>query len=128
MAKEKRIAWLDVMKALLIILMVMGHTGSPFLIYIYLFHMSAFFVISGYTFRGEKYSVGTFIKKKALSIFLPSYAVNLVYHILYWLFQKAGIYERVQTGDPIRLRDRVSGLFLRYDTTDLGGATWFCLK
>lgn len=127
MAKEARIVWLDVMKALLIILMVMGHTGSPFLIYIYLFHMSAFFVLSGYTFRGERYSTGTFIKKKALTILLPAYAVNFIYHMIYWIFQKAGIYERIQAGDPIRLRDRVLGLFLRYDTTDLGGATWFLL-
>lgn len=89
MAKEeKRIAWIDVMKALLIILMVMGHTGSPFLIYIYLFHMSAFFVISGYTFRGEKYSVGAYIRKKFLTILLPAYAVNLVYTVFYWLMQR----------------------------------------
>lgn len=128
MAKEeKRIAWIDVMKALLIILMVMGHTGSPFLIYIYLFHMSAFFVISGYTFRGEQYSVGAYIRKKFLTILLPAYAVNLVYTVFYWLMQRAGVYALVQTTDPISLKDRVLGLFLRYQTTDLGGATWFLL-
>ena len=128
MAKEeKRIAWIDVMKALLIILMVMGHTGSPFLIYIYLFHMSAFFVISGYTFRGEKYSVGAYIRKKFLTILLPAYAVNLVYTVFYWLMQQAGVYALVQTTDPISLKDQVLGLFLRYQTTDLGGATWFLL-
>ena len=33
----------------------------------------------------------------------------------------------MQTTDPISLKDRVLGLFLRYQTTDLGGATWFLL-
>lgn len=53
--ENKRNPLIDYMKAIGIILMVMGHSGSPITLWIYLFHMSLFFIISGYCIK-EYYS------------------------------------------------------------------------
>lgn len=121
----ERIEWLDVFKAVLILFMVMGHAGTPFVTYIYLFHMSAFFMISGYTFRGEKYSIIEFVKRKCLTLLFPAYLINMVYILFYWGLQKMGLYSFVQAGEAIALKPRVEWLIRAFVTTDLGGATWF---
>ena len=46
--EKKRIEWVDIYKALGIILVVVGHATGAFNNYIYQFHMAAFFLISGY--------------------------------------------------------------------------------
>ena len=65
---SKRIKFLDVSKGLLIILMVIGHSGSPVTSYIYLFHMSAFVFISGYTFN-QKYPLKGGLIFKLINLF-----------------------------------------------------------
>lgn len=49
--------WIDNLKALGILLVVVGHAGAPSLIgkIIYGFHMPLFFIISGFLFNGEKW-------------------------------------------------------------------------
>lgn len=49
-----RIEWVDIYKALAIVLMVVGHATGKFNGYIYQFHMAAFFFISGITANIEK--------------------------------------------------------------------------
>ena len=53
---DKRIVWLDIAKAILIILVVLGHSGdinhgTRLDKYIYWFHMPAFIILSGLTFN-----------------------------------------------------------------------------
>lgn len=48
---QKRISWVDAFKGLCIVMMVWGHTGAPGTAYIYLFHVPAFFILSGATRR-----------------------------------------------------------------------------
>lgn len=52
----KRIAWIDVAKGLLIILVILGHSNINDITaaVINSFHMAAFFVLSGITFRRKK--------------------------------------------------------------------------
>ena len=52
---ESRDDVIDIMKGLLIILMVAGHAQIPIHRFIYLFHMSAFFMITGWLFN---YNIG----------------------------------------------------------------------
>ena len=52
-AVRKRIEELDILKALGIIYMVAGHSGVPFRRFIYLFHMAAFFVASGFFYKSS---------------------------------------------------------------------------
>ena len=42
----KREEWVDTLKGIGILLVIVGHTNSPFFKYIYYFHMPLFFMIS----------------------------------------------------------------------------------
>lgn len=58
-----RESWIDVLKGIGIILVVIGHTSmeNPLVKWIYVFHMPLFFALSGYMFgRGRKQY--TFVK------------------------------------------------------------------
>lgn len=52
--ETKRIEWLDVIKALGIMLVYFGHAHVPGNRYIYMFHMPMFFIISGFCWNEEK--------------------------------------------------------------------------
>ena len=70
---------LDIAKAICIILMVAGHSGCPKYIHdvIYLFHMPAFFLISG-MLLSEKYllDLRNGIKKKFKSYYILNFRFN----------------------------------------------------
>lgn len=77
--KKNRIQWLDYGKGIAIILVVMGHAIQEFRLncglidkIIYSFHMSAFFIFSGYLFKDvNKIEFRAFFKKKAKQLMLP---------------------------------------------------------
>lgn len=78
MKEENRIAWIDIYKCLVIILVVLGHSTGVFNKYIYQFHMAAFFFISGYTSHLEKKSMATVLVNKFFTLFLPVFTFLLV--------------------------------------------------
>lgn len=69
--EKKRIAWIDIYKCVVIILVVAGHSTGLFNKYIYQFHMAAFFFISGYVANLEKKSLGDILVNKFFTLFLP---------------------------------------------------------
>lgn len=73
---RERIAWCDWMKAMLILLVVLGHSGSVFTYVLYLFHIPAFFFISGYLANYNKDGAGS-IKSSRWMI----YAI-IIYNLL----------------------------------------------
>lgn len=87
-----RIKFLDVSKGLLIILMVIGHSESPVTSYIYLFHMSAFVFISGYTFN-QKYPLKTALKKRFQRLYIPFIKYSLVFLLFYNVFVLMNFYD-----------------------------------
>lgn len=75
---KTREKWIDILKGVLIILVVLGHSATgPFydldkpIDYIYLFHMPAFFMISGYLFKYKDDHLRVDIIKKAKRLILP---------------------------------------------------------
>ena len=75
---------MTILKALGIILVVMGHVYSPFKLFPpYSFHMALFIFISGY-FYNTKYegNILGYIKKKFKSMIIPYFAYNLFYLIV----------------------------------------------
>lgn len=81
----KRNSNIDILKAIGIILMVLGHARFPFSHFIYLFHMPIFFMASGYCYN-SKYSesvrsVGVLLKKRIISLWLPYVLYNFVFII-----------------------------------------------
>ncbi|MBE6690167.1 MAG: hypothetical protein E7590_02665 [Ruminococcaceae bacterium] len=70
-AAKQRIIWIDVYKAICIILVVVGHATGLFNHYIYQFHMAAFFFISGYTSKIWKKDLESVVIDKARTLLLP---------------------------------------------------------
>ena len=95
---------LDIAKAICIILMVAGHSGCPKYIHdvIYLFHMPAFFLISG-MLLSEKYylDLRKGVKKKFKSYYIPyvkwSIVFILAHNILYQLNFYSNSYSLTET-------------------------------
>lgn len=70
---KKRLYWLDISKAISILLMVVGHTSIPSFAsnFIWSFHMPLFFVSSGCTTDWSRNGMVDFVKRKSRSLLLP---------------------------------------------------------
>lgn len=91
------------MKAMAIILVVIGHTVIPFSIvneYIYSFHVPLFFWVSGFCFK-EVYlnNLFLFIKKRIVRLYLPYVIWGLVFLALHNVFVMFHIYEQYYGAD-----------------------------
>ena len=97
---NSRFEVLDIMKGILIVLVVLGHTNTPLTRWIYSFHMAAFFAISGYLWNdrhaGSSKDALSFIISRLKRLYLPFVAVNITYILLNNMFVKIGFY----TTDP----------------------------
>ena len=96
-AGSNRLDYVDVYRALGIILMVMGHIGfgDIFDHFIHAFHMPMFFILSGFLYNTEKnatISIKQFVKKKAKALLIPYLAFSLI-HIPVWLILEGFSYE-----------------------------------
>ncbi len=80
---------LNIVKALCIILMVIGHSSAPAGVtgFIYIFHMPAFFFLSGYLLKESWLDrPGSFIKKRLGTLYAPYVFWELVFLLLSGLF------------------------------------------
>lgn len=82
---EKRVAWVDVMRAVMMFAIALGHaldarptSGSMLNQYVYSFHVPAFFFLSGLLFRGKKESFFAFTVKKFKSLMIPYYIFSIL--------------------------------------------------
>lgn len=132
---------IDIMKGITIILMVVGHSGCSAKKFIYLFHMSVFFMISGWLFKID-YEKGMrevckYIYKKVKHIWLPYFIWNAIFTLLTNVFIKINVYsghsfkifsEDVTLHTYMSLKEMivniVKGIFM-IGRTELGGAFWF---
>lgn len=78
--KKKRIEWLDIAKAVSIILVVLGHSGHPFLdIYLGWFRMPLFFFLSGVLFKTVLFKhFGRWAGNKTYRMMLPYFVYGIV--------------------------------------------------
>ncbi|MBX3437648.1 MAG: acyltransferase family protein [Planctomycetaceae bacterium] len=86
--QHERIAWIDVLKGLTIVLVVLSHTAIDEVEdeVLYLFHMPLFFWLSGMMYRQEKYPrLDGLISKRARSLVIPYLWFALISYIL-WYF------------------------------------------
>lgn len=79
---DRRIEWIDSAKAFGMLLVYIGHCFIPGVNqYIYSFHLSLFFIISGFCWRNEKYlnlSFSEFAFKKIRSYIIPYFKICVV--------------------------------------------------
>lgn len=82
---RKRTIWIDNMKALGIILVLIGHNESSITQYIYSFHMPLFFFISGllFSYNGEITFI-EYVKKKFKSLMIPYFKISSILFIIWY--------------------------------------------
>ena len=89
-----RTQWLDIAKALAIILMVIGHTSIPHFAsdFIYAFHMPIFFLASGWSTNWSKYSFGVFTKRRVKSLLIPYIIYSSIVVAISYLIDSSQIF------------------------------------
>uniref|UniRef100_UPI00403FAEEE acyltransferase family protein n=1 Tax=Candidatus Enterococcus willemsii TaxID=1857215 RepID=UPI00403FAEEE len=70
MESKKRISWIDSLKGVSIIFIVLGHTLFPYSQYLFWFHVPIFFILSGLTLN-LNVNLRQFEKKKFNSLLIP---------------------------------------------------------
>ena len=118
--KMKRINKIDILRAIGIILMVLGHVFDffgKFDRYIHTFHMPLFFIISGYLFRSKlDCKLSKLISQKAKRLLIPYISFAAINYVA-WFFLERG--EESWLTPLVRL--------VTYNTSGLPicGALWF---
>ena len=87
---------ISAVKAICIILMVVGHSGCPQPLskWIYLFHMPCFFFVSGFLLK-DKYlaDIWTFVKRRFKGLWWPFVKWSLLFLLLHNVFAALHLYE-----------------------------------
>ena len=94
---SERYKYIDYAKALLILLVVLGHSGFPFTSFIYLFHMAAFFMISGFLYKSDDGNLFYNVIKRIRTLYLPFIMYNFIFLVLYNKFIDLRIYNSSAT-------------------------------
>lgn len=85
MNKSKNIAWINTLRAIGIITVIIGHNDTILTKYIYSFHMALFFFLSGLTFNEIKWSnTYGFIKSRIKSLVIP-YFIYAAFLYVIWI-------------------------------------------
>lgn len=119
---------LDIVKAIGIILVVIGHSGSPIREQIYLFHVPMFFIIAGYVYN-DKYSKSyqnliKLILNKIKKLYIPCVIFNIITVILHNFF----IERYMIGGDKYSVEQiftNIAKCFLFAGAEEFGSAMWF---
>lgn len=129
---QNRIQWLDVLKCLTMLLVVVGHaskgdTPDTYRYYIYSFHMPLFFIISGMTFylqcKKREFTFKTLAQNKARGLVWPYFALSFL-TIPFWFINYRVIGYRDQS-----LGNLIYGIFYSHQHHVLSpsNAMWFCV-
>lgn len=97
--KEKQVdrkAWLDLIKGICMILIILCHTGAPewYMRFLYPVFLTAFFFSSGYTFSLKK-SFKEFLFIKIRTLVIPMLLLGLINTILAFIAEGDNILERI---------------------------------
>lgn len=120
--KQERIEWIDIAKAIGIILVIAGHSYNDcgLINWIYSFHMPLFFFLSGLTFTVNDRTITGFIKRKVKSLLIPYLMYSFVYIIFYFVINTFG-------NGTIDLVKRILGIFISVRNSEYSIGLWFLL-
>ncbi len=119
---SKRVEWIDILKGLGIVLVVMGHTpafAEPY--WVYSFHMPLFFFVVGLLFpEKSKTNLPVFLKKRAIRRLAP----YLIYSVIAVALSDLIFRHFARTDhDPVSLASYETGLFTGFPRADV--VLWF---
>lgn len=88
--------YITIAKAIGIILMVVGHSGCPDVVYrfIYLFHMPLFFFCSGFFMKDmtDNESIMLFVKRRVIGLYIPFVKWSILFLLFHNLLLSLGVY------------------------------------
>lgn len=123
---EKRIDWIDSLKGIGILLVMLAHTNIPekWKIFILTFHMPLFFFISGFLFNPKKYNntLG-FLKKKLFGLIIPYFFLSIILYFYWIVFEN-----RYFSPTNIDIFRPIAGIFYgvnQYDFMPMNDVLWF---
>lgn len=130
--KQNRIEWIDVLKSLVMLLVVIGHavpkdTPQTLGYYIYSFHMPLFFMISGMTFylqlSRREFEFTLLVKNKAKALLQP-YLILSFMALPIWILNF-----KILSKSEDKIINRVIGIFYGNENavSSPSNAMWFCL-
>ena len=138
MNKSNHRNYVAIAKAIVIMLMVVGHSGCPEIVgkTIYLFHMPFFFICSGlfFTPHNEIAKLREFVVRKIKGIYLPFIKWCLPFTLLHNLFYHWNIYNDIfgykgSVSHLLTMRELLTNLFYNVIKMDkippLLGGFWF---
>ena len=113
--KSERLLWVDILKGLLILSVVIGHATGKYNRYIYQFHIAAFFMASGYTANYSRENLSVFIYHRFVRLMLPFLSVFVFGVALSCFLMKTGTYHWLFPEDQIYIgvRSMIKELILR---------------
>jgi len=128
---KTRIDWIDIFKALAIISVIIGHSGSQLTPYVYLFHIPAFVFISGFTFNYEKYpKIQDLFFNKFKRLIIPYFSFAFLYSIFQILLKILNVDSVIfststkEFFNPFWLFNSITSV--NY-VNQLSGASWFLI-
>lgn len=132
---NNRIEWVDTLKGIGILLVVVGHTAVPDSLkqYFFSFHMPLFFFISGYLFYFSEFSktgsFDTYVKNKLKHLIKPYFLFGL-FSYLVWIFDNTLTFKFGLNHTPYNLKtqliDPMIGLaYSDENRLELNVALWF---
>jgi len=91
--KNNRIEWVDIFKAIAIICVVIGHSTGKLNMFIYQFHIAAFFFISGYSSGLGRRGLCETVWNKVCTLLLPLATVFFILLMLIAGLNQVGLFE-----------------------------------
>lgn len=127
---KKEVRYMNILKSLAIISVVLGHCGFPYASVIYSYHMALFFFINGYFFKEEYVcKPKKFLMKKIRSLYVPFIVYEFIFIILRNALISIKVYNETQI-NPISNFMGYLGAFknaviFRYTGDLMLGTFWF---
>lgn len=114
----KRYDYIDVLKGIGIIFMIMGHIffGYKFDYYIHAFNMPLFFLTSGYCYKQKEQTFAKMAGKEFQKLIVPYFLYGMFHYVIWILF----FAENHSKTDPLKRL-----LFMNEDGLPIAGALWF---
>ncbi|MCD7847499.1 MAG: acyltransferase family protein [Oscillospiraceae bacterium] len=115
-----RLVWLDVLKGIGIILVVLGHVykNAVFYNFVYAFHMPLFFFAAGWLYKEKP--ILSYIKHRFYTVMVPYFSFGAV-TLIYWQL----IEQRFRSSDMSFLQAVVGILRGEFATLDFNVHLWF---
>ena len=88
MANKRREDWIDCLKCIAILIVMMNHLGLTipgFSFWGGMFFVPIFFLLSGYTYHTKEETFGRFLKRKAKRLLLPYITANAILFVFFFV-------------------------------------------